>query len=141
LTACANPAVGVNLAKKKPGIETALQEVIEEEIAGDPMDAGQWVRHSLAYLAKALTKRGARLGPTTVRRLRKKLKYRLFGNCQSLTPRHPDRDLQFRFIRRVKKHFLAAGRPVISVDTKKKELIGNFKHAGRLWCPDLGQGP
>ena len=97
------------------------------------MDEGKWVRHSLSYLAAALAKRRYRIGPTTVRRLLKKLQYRLFGNCQSLTPRHPDRDKQFRFIRRVKKLFLAAGLPVISVDSKKKELIGNFKNAGRIW--------
>jgi hypothetical protein len=76
---------------------------------------------------------GFQIGPTTVRRLLKKLKYRLFGNCQSLTPRHPDRDKQFRYIRRIRKLFLATGRPVISVDTKKKELIGNVKNAGRIW--------
>ena len=93
----------------------------------------KWVRRSLKYLAQALVKRRFRIGPTTVRRLLKKLKYRLFGNCQSLTPRHPDRDKQFRFIRRVKKLFLTAGWPVISVDTKKKELIGNVKNAGRIW--------
>ena len=97
------------------------------------MDDRKWVRQSLKYLAQALVKRRFRIGPTTVRRLLKKLKYRLFSNCQSLTPRHPDRDKQFRFIRRVRKLFLATGRPVISVDTKKKELIGNVKNAGRVW--------
>ena len=107
--------------------------MIDDEIAGDPMDDHKWVRRSLKYLAQALSKRRFQIGPTTVRRLLKKLKYRLFGNCQSLTPRHPDRDKQFRFIRRVKKLFLAAGWPVISVDTKKKELIGNVKNAGRIW--------
>jgi hypothetical protein len=103
-------------------------------VAGDPMDEGKWVRRSLSYLATALAKRRYRIGPTTVRRLLKKLNYRLFGNCQSLTPYHPERDKQFRFIRRVKKLFMAAGRPVISVDTKKKELIGNFKNTGRIWA-------
>ena len=97
----------------------------------------KWVRHSLVFLAQALAKRRYRIGPTTVRRLLKKLDYGLFGNRQSLTPRHPDRERQFRFIRRVRKLFMATGRPVISVDTKKKELIGNFKNAGRDW----GQNP
>ena len=101
------------------------------------MNDHKWVRRSLSYLAKALGQRRYRIGPTTVRRLLKKLKYRLFGNCQSLTAAHPERDKQFRFIRRVKKLFMAAGLPVISVDTKKKELIGNFKSSGRIW----GQGP
>lgn len=111
--------------------------MIDDEVAGDPMGEGKWVRHSLMHLAKALGKRCFRIGPTTVRRLLKKLKYRLFSNCQSLTPRHPERDKQFRFIRRVRKLFLATGRPIISVDTKKKELIGNVKNGGRVW----GQSP
>lgn len=101
------------------------------------MSGRKWVRRSLVYLARALAKRCYRIGPTTVRRLLKKLDYALFGNRQSLTPRHPHRERQFRFIRRIRKLFMAAGRPVISVDTKKKELIGNFKNAGRTW----GQTP
>ena len=101
------------------------------------MNERKWVRQSLGYLAEAVSQRCYRLGPTTVRRLLKKLKYGLFSNCQSLTPFHPERDKQFRFIRRVKKLFLATGLPVISVDAKKKELIGNFKNSGRIW----GKGP
>ena len=98
------------------------------------MSERKWVRRSLSHLARALAKRQYRIGPTTVRRLLKKLDYGLFGNRQSLTPRHPDRERQFRFIRRVRKLFMATGRPVISVDTKKKELIGNFKNTGRDWA-------
>ena len=97
------------------------------------MSDRKWVRQSLVYLAQALAKRHYRIGPTTVRRLLKKLDYGLFGNRQSLTPRHADRERQFRFIRRVRKLFMATGYPVISVDTKKKELIGNFKNVGRDW--------
>ena len=108
--------------------------MIDDEVAGDPMGDRKWVRHSLKYLAAALAKRRFRIGPAAVRRRLKKLEYRLFSNCQSLTPRHPERDRQFRFIRRVRKLFLASGRPVISVDTKKKELIGDFKNAGRTWA-------
>lgn len=107
--------------------------MIDDEVAGNPMDDRKWVRQSLKYLAAALAKRRYRIGLTTVRRLLKKLEYRLFSNCQSLTPRHPDRDKQFRFIRRIRKLFQASGRPVISVDTKKKELIGEFKNKGRIW--------
>jgi hypothetical protein len=70
-----------------------------------------------------------------VRRLLKKLEYELYSNRKSLTgPSHPDRDKQFRYIRRVKQLFLAAGYPVISVDTKKKELIGNFRNQGNHWA-------
>lgn len=89
------------------------------------MSEQKWVRHSLVAIARQLARRRFRIGPHTVRRLLKKLKYGLYGNRKSLTgPSHPDRDKQFRYIRRIKKLFLAAGYPVISVDTKKKELIG-----------------
>ncbi len=97
------------------------------------MSEHKWVRRSLTYLTKALQKQGYGIGRTTVRRLLRKFKYGLFSNRQSLTPFHPDRERQFRFIRRIRKLFLAAGWPIISVDTKKKELIGNFKNAGRAW--------
>lgn len=98
------------------------------------MSQQKWVRCSLIYIARQLAKRKFRIGPNTVRRLLKKLKYSLCGNRKSLTgPSHPDRDKQFRYIRRVKKLFLKAGCPVISVDTKKKELIGNFLNQGRSW--------
>jgi hypothetical protein len=98
------------------------------------MSEKKWVRHTLTFLANALVKRKYRIGRTTVRRLLKKLKYGLFGNRKSLSKAHPDRDRQFRYIRRIKKLFLVAGLPVISVDTKKKELIGNFKNKGRIWA-------
>lgn len=98
------------------------------------MSQQKWVRRSLAYIARQLTKRQFRVGPTTVRRLLKKLEYGLYSNRKSLTSAsHPDRDKQFRYIRRVKQLFLTAGHPVISVDTKKKELIGCFHNPGRQW--------
>lgn len=115
----------------------ALEEAVDGEIAGDPMSDQRWVRKSLDYLAQTLQKRGYEIEQTTVRRLLKKQGYKLFGNRKSLAPQHPDRDKQFRFIRRVRKVYMASGRPVISVDTKKKELIGNFKNTGRTW----GQEP
>jgi len=110
-----------------------LKELLDDEIAGDPMSDQKWVRKSLDYLAQALQKRGYKIKQTTVGRLLKKLGYKLFANRKSLAPQHPDRDKQFRFIRRVKKIYMASGRPVISVDAKKKELIGNFKNTGRVW--------
>jgi len=99
------------------------------------MSAKKWVRSSLRQLTKALGKQGYEICRMTVRRLLKDLGYSLQANCKWFTgPPHPDRDRQFRYIERVKKLFLAAGYPVISTDTKKKELIGNFKNAGRTWC-------
>lgn len=98
------------------------------------MSSQKWVRHSLLTIVRLLARRRFRIGPHTVRRLLKKLKYSLYGNRKSLTGlSHPDRDKQFRYIRRIKKLFLAAGYPVVSVDTKKKELIGNFLNRGRSW--------
>jgi hypothetical protein len=111
-----------------------VQEVVADDVAGDPMSQQKWVRRSLSYIARQLAKRKFHIGPTTVRRLLKKLEYGLCRNRKSLTgPSHPDRDKQFRYIRRVKKLFWAAGCPVISVDTKKKELIGDFCNQGRSW--------
>ena len=98
------------------------------------MSTKKWVRKSLSSLADALMQSGYPIGRTTVRRLLYKLDYDLYHNRQSLTgPPHPDRERQFRYINRVKKLFLNAGYPVISVDTKKKELIGNFKNTGAGW--------
>lgn len=106
-----------------------------DDVAGDPMSEQKWVRRSLSYIARQLAKRQFRVGPNTVRRLLKKLEYGLYRNRKSLTgPSHPDRDKQFRYIRRIRKLFLAAGYPVISVDTKKKELIGDFRNQGRQWA-------
>jgi hypothetical protein len=99
------------------------------------MSAKQWIRSSLRKLKQKLNKRGYKLSIMTVRRLLHALDYSLQANCKRFTGSpHPDRDRQFRYIRRVKKLFLDAGYPVISVDTKKKELIGNFKNDGRIWC-------
>ena len=99
------------------------------------MSTKKWVRSSLRQLSASLDKLGLRAGYVTVGRLLKDLDFSLKANRKRLTgPPHPDRDRQFRYIERVKQLFQAAGQPVISVDTKKKELIGNFKNSGRTWC-------
>jgi hypothetical protein len=99
------------------------------------MSETKWIRSSLRELSKALAKEGYRAGRMTVRRLLRKLGYSLKTNRKEANSQsHPDRDRQFRYIDRVKKLFLASGHPVISVDSKKKELIGNFKNSGRTWC-------
>jgi Rhodopirellula transposase DDE domain len=109
--------------------------LLREEAAGDPMTRQKWVRLSLARLQELLAQRGYTLDTHTIRRLLLKLGFSLKANRKRFTgPPHPDRDRQFRYIARLKKHFFRAGWPVISVDTKKKELIGNFKNAGRTWC-------
>jgi hypothetical protein len=109
--------------------------LVEGETAGDPMSSKKWVRSSLQKLSEALDREGYQIGRMTVRRLLRELDYSLKANRkQDSGPPHPDRDRQFRYIQRVKRVFFANGHPVISVDTKKKELIGNFKNSGQVWC-------
>ena len=92
------------------------------------------MRRSLRKLAALLREQAFNVGRTTVRRLLNKLKLGLVANRKSLTgPKHPDQDRQFRYIHRVRDHYLKAGYPVISVDTKNKELIGDFANKGRTW--------
>ena len=99
------------------------------------MSTKKWVRSSLRQLRASLDKLGFRVGHVTVGRLLKELGFSLKANRKRFTgPPHPDRDRQFRYIEQVQGLFRATGHPIISVDSKKKELIGNFKQAGRTWC-------
>jgi hypothetical protein len=108
---------------------------VDSETAGDPMSDQKWQRSSLRYLSSELNRLEHSVSHMTVARLLKKLKYSLKANVKRLAgAEHPDRNTQFEYLKSQKDEFIAAGRPVISVDTKKKELIGNFKNAGRAWC-------
>ena len=99
------------------------------------MSEQKWLRSSLRSLSRRLKARGHPASANTVRRLLKKQSYSLKANRKELTGApHPDRNEQFRYIESQKQAFLVQGLPVISVDTKKKELIGAFKNAGRSWC-------
>lgn len=100
------------------------------------MSAQKWVRRSLRHLSAGLGSVGHRISPPTVGRLLKQLGYSLKANRKERESgsAHPDRDAQFRHIEEQKALHLAAHLPIISVDTKKKELIGDFKNAGRDWC-------
>jgi hypothetical protein len=99
------------------------------------MKADKFVRRSLRNLAKDLRRSGHRASHTTVRALLREGGYSPKANRKRYaSTRHPDRDRQFRYIARQKKAFLDAGCPVISIDTKKKELIGNFRQHGQAWC-------
>jgi DDE family transposase len=99
------------------------------------MNDQKWVRLSLERLGELLSGRGHSIDPKTVRRLLVKHGYSRKANRKRFTgPPHPDRDKQFRHIAHYKKLFLRAGWPVLSVDAKKKELIGNFKNGGQNWC-------
>jgi hypothetical protein len=109
--------------------------LVAPETAGDPMSTQKWVRSSLRTLSRRLESAGHAISPPTVGRLLRKLDYSLHVNSQQMEARsnHPDRDAQFSYIDQQRASFAAAGLPTISVDTKKKELVGNFKQAGRSW--------
>lgn len=101
------------------------------------MNHRRWLRHSLPYLTRQLRRQGFRLSQTTVRELLRSRGYTLKANRKRFTgPPHPDRDRQFQYIAQQRQRFATAGWPVISVDTKKKELLGNFKNDGRLWLEE-----
>ena len=111
-----------------------MTALISEEVAGKPTGGPRWIRRSLARLRAALADAGVALSRETLRRLLKKQKIRPRANRKRLTPKdHPDRDTQFRYIQQQRRAFEAAGWPLISVDTKNKELIGPFKQAGTTW--------
>ncbi len=105
------------------------------ETAGDPMSEQKWVRSSLRHLSKRLEGLGHLASPPTVGRLLRKLGYSLRVNVkkQEANGAHPERQQQFEVLESQKEIFQMAGWPIISVDTKKKELIGNFKNAGQAW--------
>jgi len=117
--------------KKAPAIEQELIRLTEGETGGHPITGRKWVRSSQRNLSRRL--RG-RICHRTVGRLLRKWGFSPRVNRKRFTGLpHPDRDRQFRYIQRQKKAFEHTGDPRISVDTKKKELIGNFKNGGRRW--------
>ena len=98
------------------------------------MGGRKWVRRSLRHLSSDLHRQGHRACPNTAGRLLRKQDFSLRANIKRLSGKpHPDRDLQFRHIQHQREQFSAAGLPVVSVDAKKKELVGNFKNAGVAW--------
>jgi hypothetical protein len=108
--------------------------LVRDATAGDPLGGTRWTRKTLRLLAKQLKRKGLAVSHETVRRLLLVLDYSLRTNRKRQSKKlDPNRDRQMRLIHRTRRRFLKAKRPVISVDTKKKELIGNFKNAGRTW--------
>jgi hypothetical protein len=112
-----------------------LIELVSGEVAGDPTNGRCWIRSSLHKLTEALSGQEHSLCRETIRRLLLKHQIRPRSNVKRLSPKaHPDRDRQFNYIQTQRQRFQAAGWPIISVDTKKKELIGPFRNPGRVWC-------
>jgi DNA-binding transcriptional ArsR family regulator len=119
------------LSSRDASLMSDLERLVEPATLGDPERPLRWVSKSLAKLAAALRAMGHQVSPQTVGRLLRQLKFSRQGNVKADEGRqHPDRDAQFQHINNRVLEFQAAGQPVISVDTKKKELIGNFKNAG-----------
>jgi hypothetical protein len=111
-----------------------LEELLRDATAGDPISGLKWTHRSLRNLCKALRRQGIKLAPTTLARLLADLGFSLRTNRKRLAGiHHPDRDQQFRYLTRLRQLYLARKWPVISVDTKKKEWVGNFKNPGRCW--------
>jgi len=126
----------------EPGLLAALEELIQSAIRGDPEAALLWVSRSQRHLAGALAARGFTVSQKLVGRLLRTLGFSLQANRKTLEgSAHPDRDAQFEHINGMIKRFQAAGQPAISVDTKKKELVGDFKNGGRELRPKSSPEP
>jgi hypothetical protein len=109
--------------------------LVTPETAGDPMTTQKWVRSSLRTLSTKLEAAGHAISPPTVGRLLRKLDYSLHVNSKKIeaSSNHPDRNQQFDYIGVQRARFTAAGLPIISVDTKHKPLVGDFRNAGQTW--------
>jgi hypothetical protein len=113
---------------------TVLEEFVADETAGDPMTGIKWTRKTAREISAALTQRGYEIGPDTVRRLLRQLKYALRSNRKRLSKKQDkDRDRQMRYLIRQRREYIKAGFAVLSVDAKQRELIGLFKNPGRTW--------
>jgi len=119
-----------------PGLRPALLALVEPEERGDPMSPLRWTTKSTHKLAGELTRQGHRVSADTVGDLLRGEGFSLQGNAKTIEgQRHPDRDAQFRYISEQVKEHQGTADPVVSVDTKKKELVGEFKNGGREWRP------
>jgi hypothetical protein len=124
------------LEETDPGFGRALERILEENTAGDPMSLLRWTNKSAARIAKELTRQGHRVSGETVRRKLRQMGYSLQANVKSLEGSSPaGRDKQFRYINAQVKKSLRQGDPVLSVDAKKKERVGEFKNPGKTWRP------
>ena len=123
-------------AEVDPGLLPALMALVEPDERGDPMSPLRWTTKSLRHLAGELTRQGHRVSAPTVGGLLRKNGFSLQATAKTLEGgQHPDRDAQFRYINEQVKEHQAAGEPVISVDAKKKEQIGQLPAPGREWRP------
>jgi len=118
------------------GVLPALEALVDPETRGDPMSPLRRTAKSTVHLAGELTRQGHAVTARTVARLLAGAGYSLQGNAKTVEGKqHPDRDAQFRYINAQVTAFQDDGSPVISVDAKKKENVGNFKNGGAEWAP------
>ncbi len=124
------------IEQSQPGIRRALERLVDPLTRGDPGSPLRWTCKSRAQLAAALSSAGWTVSSTTVGRLLHELGYSLQAVRKSREgAAHPDRNAQFEHINAQAEAFLQRRQPVVSVDTKKKELVGDFKNGGREWQP------
>jgi hypothetical protein len=124
------------LTKTQVGLAEALDALVEPTARGDPQSPLRWTCKSIRHLVRALRQQGYRIGRQTVADLLHAANYSLQANRKTKEGSdHPDRDAQFHYINQQAKVFQRRGQPVISIDTKKKELIGNYRNGGREWRP------
>jgi transposase len=122
--------------KVAPEVAAALERLVEPESRGDPQSPLRWTCKSTRRLSQELRVQGHQVGPSTVRKLLKKAGYSLQANRKTHEGKsHPDRDAQFRYIDSRVRAQQRGRQPTISVDTKKKENVGNLKNSGRTWRP------
>ena len=124
------------LTAKDPGLIADLERIESPTARGDPEQPLRWTIKSRRQIAKALAELGHRVSHTKVGELLRSLGYSLQANRKTREgTHHPDRNRQFEYLNNTVGTALAEGQPAISVDTKKKELVGDFKNAGRTWRP------
>ncbi len=125
------------LTSHDPELVGALEALIEPTTRGDPQSPLRWTTKSTRKLAEELTRQGHSVSASTVGTLLRHLKYRLHALRKTTEgTAHPDRDAQFQHINATVRAFQEQGHPAVSIDAKKKELVGDFKNGGREWQPD-----
>jgi len=124
------------IKRRDPILKAALERMLDNEIAGNPMSEEKWVRISAGRLAQRLKELGHPVCAATISHMLREMGLTLRANKKKIvfTSDGPEQDEQFQYIKSQKQVFRTAELPIISVDTKKKVLIGNFKNNGRVWC-------
>jgi transposase len=124
------------MEESAPEVTALITRIVEETTAGDPMSLLRWTSKSTRTIAEEVARRGHPIDASTVGRCLHDLGYSLQANVKTKEgPQSASRDEQFRYINRLVKGYIKTGDPVISVDTKKKELVGEFRNPGQTWRP------